>query len=452
MHVQSLFVYPLKSVRPIALESTAIYAVGPLHDRIFLLQHKLPPPPAEPGRGPSHRNMHITHYPQLCLFLQEFLAASAELLVRYVPPHPEESRQLAVPLSPDTAGLVQREVVMHESACLGYDMGDSYAAFFTACLGFTARLVYLGSSRRPVLGNLAPAASAASRPDQISFADCAPLLIATQTSLDALSERIPGDEEMDITKLRPNIVLAADEDGELEPWEEDFWGAVEIAGHSVALTANCLRCKSINVRAVPCRQPAMLTSTQIDYTTGAPVAPNRQPLKLLMRDRRVDPGVRYSPVFGRYGFLPGNDGPLLLLFLSCSSGSDTPPDVGEAGMVVRVGDKVVVSKRNEERTVFGECPLPDRDCDCDCDCGQCLTGAIQLGQGSRRGRRSREDSGVGRRNGGFLSVGWDGMGWDGLSDLCTGHAALQLNGPPCASHITGELLIIPVRVIIYEWL
>lgn len=53
--------------------------------------------------------------------------------------------------------------------------------------------------------------------------------------------------------------------------------------------------------------------TQIDYTTGAPVAPSRQPLKLLMRDRRVDPGMRYSPVFGRYGFLPGNDSPLLLL-------------------------------------------------------------------------------------------------------------------------------------------
>lgn len=248
MHVQSLFVYPLKSVRPIAVETTAIHAVGPLHDRIFLLQHELPPAEPEGGR-PAYRNMHITHYPQLCLFLQEFIASGAELLVRYVPPHPgEESRQLAIPLSPDTAGLVQREVVMHESACVGYDMGDSYAGFFTACLGFAARLVYLGSSRRPVLGNLAPAASATSRAEEISFADCAPLLIATQTSLDALSQRIPGDEEMDITKLRPNIVLAADEDGELEPWEEDFWGAVEIAGHPVVLTANCLRCKSINVR------------------------------------------------------------------------------------------------------------------------------------------------------------------------------------------------------------
>lgn len=179
--------------------------------------------------------------------------SSPELLVRHIPPSPGKCRELVIPLSPETAGLVQREIVMHKSECLGYDMGDSYATFFTACLGVTTRLVYLGSSRRPVLGNIAPDASVASRPSkaEISFADCAPLLIATQTSLNALSERIPGDEEMDITKLRPNIVLAADEDGELEPWEEDYWGMIEIAGHPVMMTANCLRCKSINVSLVP---------------------------------------------------------------------------------------------------------------------------------------------------------------------------------------------------------
>lgn len=243
MHIHSLYVYPLKSMRPIALDSTKIHAVGPLHDRVFLLQREHPP--TGPGDGPSYENMDIAHFPQLCFFFPEFLESTPELLVRYIPPPPEKSRELAIPLSPDTAGLVQREVIMHKSACLGYDMGDPSSAFFTACLGFAARLVYLGSSRRSALGNVAP--EAAPKAD-ISFADCAPLLIITQASLNALSERIPGDEEMDTTKLRPNIVLAADEDGELEPWEEDFWGAIEIAGHPVIMTANCTRCKSLNVR------------------------------------------------------------------------------------------------------------------------------------------------------------------------------------------------------------
>lgn len=249
MHIQSLYVYPLKSVRPITLDSTAIHVIGPPHDRIFLLQHELPP--AKPEDGPSYRNMQIARYPQLCLFFQEFLTSSSELLVRYIPPHPQESSELAISLSPDTAGLTQREIVMYKSACMGYDMGDFYATFFTTCLGFTARLVYLGSSRRPVLGNLIPAASTASKVE-ISFADCAPLLVVTQASLDALSERMIGGEKMDVTKLRPNIVLAADEDGELEAWEEDFWGEIKIDGYPISLTANCIRCNSLNVRGAPC--------------------------------------------------------------------------------------------------------------------------------------------------------------------------------------------------------
>lgn len=171
---------------------------------------------------------------------------------------------------------------MYNSACQGYDMGDVYAKFFTACLGFATRLVYLGSSRRSILGSVAPAANVSpSSKAEISFADCAPLLITTRASLGALSERIPGEGQMDITKLRPNIVLAADEDDELEPWEEDFWGEVEIAGHPVTLTANCARCKSINVclTSRTCWGFAVLNACSCRLTM------QRVPLSLLIGNR-----------------------------------------------------------------------------------------------------------------------------------------------------------------------
>lgn len=248
MHIQNLYVYPLKSVRPIALGSTSINALGPLHDRVFLLQHERPP--AESEDGLTYRNMHIAHYPQLCLFIPELLSSGSEILIRHNPPQPGKPREFVVPLAPETSNLAQREIVMHKSACTGYDMGDTYAAFFTSCLGFNTRLVYLGSSRRPILGSVVPGASPRLDPPpkaEITFADCAPLLITTRASVDALSERIAGNEEVDVTKLRPNVVIAADGDDELQPWEEDFWGEIEIAGHSVVLTANCARCCSINV-------------------------------------------------------------------------------------------------------------------------------------------------------------------------------------------------------------
>jgi len=53
----------------------------------------------------------------------------------------------------------------------------------------------------------------------------------------------------------------------------------------------------------------------------------------MMKDRRVDQGMKYSPVFGRYGFLAQ----------------------GEQGGTVKVGDEVNVTRKNEERTTFGEC-------------------------------------------------------------------------------------------------
>lgn len=51
-----------------------------------------------------------------------------------------------------------------------------------------------------------------------------------------------------------------------------------------------------------------------------------------MKDRRVDKGMKYSPIFGRYGFLRGS---------------------AEASRTINVGDEAVVSKVNEERTTLG---------------------------------------------------------------------------------------------------
>lgn len=55
-------------------------------------------------------------------------------------------------------------------------------------------------------------------------------------------------------------------------------------------------------------------------------------LKKLNSNRRVDQGTKWSPVFGRYSFLA--------------------PDSN--GQSITVGDEVVVSKRLEETTKFGE--------------------------------------------------------------------------------------------------
>lgn len=160
--------------------------------------------------------------------------------------------------------------------------------------------------------------------DRITFADCAPYLIISETSVQNVSSRLPPETEMDETKFRPNIVIS----GAPEAFEEDFWTEIVIGAGSTSqvrllLTGNCVRCQSLNV----------------DYKTGKMgIGEEGTVLKKLMKDRRVDRGARFSPVFGRYSFL--------------GRGFD--------GVGVKVGDEVEVVARGEERSTLGEfCPRKD---------------------------------------------------------------------------------------------
>lgn len=256
-------------------------------------------------------------------------------------------------------------------------------------------LVYLGPHLRPVLGNLAPGSKSVKRMDRnnnaksdtwsswvsrvtksvpaslgsiwsqrsqtgseegITFADMAPYLIVTEESLHDVSARLAEGVEMDVTKFRPNIVLS----GSAGPWDEDFWGGLKIIAKDdhdgevcddddddndededanvqrndrimeLALTSNCARCQSINV----------------DYETGKyGTGETGSVLKQLMRDRRVEKGMKYNPVFGRYAFLVP------------STTYDQPPERAARRRKISVGDKVFVSKRNESRTVIGKTRL-----------------------------------------------------------------------------------------------
>ncbi|KAL4779331.1 serine hydroxymethyltransferase-domain-containing protein [Aspergillus varians] len=150
--------------------------------------------------------------------------------------------------------------------------------------------------------------------ERITFADSAPFMVVSEASVANVTDRLEGDEEMDVKKFRANIVV----EGAATAFEEDFWAELVVGDSQVRLlmTANCLRCRSLDV----------------DYTTGKMgTGESGKVLKKLMADRRVDKGSKYSPAFGRYGFLAGQ------------SDSKT----------VRVGDEVVVARQMNERAIFG---------------------------------------------------------------------------------------------------
>jgi uncharacterized protein YcbX len=109
------------------------------------------------------------------------------------------------------------------------------------------------------------------------FADGYPVLITTTGSLRLLNEATmeEGAQTFGMERFRPNIVIDHD-----EPFADDFWGAVDIAGIRFDLVKPCARC---------------IMTTQ-DQLTGERGGPDPMPAMRKLRmstDRRV-PGVLFG--------------------------------------------------------------------------------------------------------------------------------------------------------------
>ncbi|KAK6593157.1 mosc domain-containing protein [Botrytis cinerea] len=336
MTISQLYIYPIKSLRGCSLPSATLTKEGFSYDRKFMLLRVRDP---NSKWGPLHSARNLSRPPLLLLLL----------LTNSPPPHPT----LTIDLSPTTLShLPKISITMHKSPITAYDMGAPYNNWFTQYFGYPVLLAYAGANRRLVLGNIpgkpatytpplptptllhkipllnsllptpTPSSSSSSSSSSIIFNDCAPYLIITQSSCDDVTSRLPAPgPKMDITKFRANIIIS----GSPHPYDEDYWGGLTFSSSSssspspkkeILLTANCGRCVSLNV----------------DHEKGIAAPKDQEVLKLLMKDRRVDPGMKYSPIFGRYGFL-GNGN-------------------ADEGQILRVGDAVQVSRRNKERTRF----------------------------------------------------------------------------------------------------
>ncbi|KAL7627457.1 hypothetical protein AAE478_001650 [Parahypoxylon ruwenzoriense] len=354
MKITELYIYPIKSLRPLSVSRTRLRREGLQHDRRFMLLKV-----EADGR---YKNIQTAYFPECTLFEQAIEDGCIVVIYRIpeqplIQPTPEQCTALRVPLSPATGGLDTVDIKLFGSHTTAFRMGDPYDAWFSSCLGYPTILVYIGDNRRPVLahmpqelalprGNswLSPITSLISsglsyywqpqgggkvEPDGLTFNEAAPFLLTSKASLRQVSALLPQGEAMDMIKFRPNIVVDEDHrngDGALKAWDEDFWAELLVDGeHRLALTANCARCISIN----------------IDYETGRPAKGEKGTvLKKLMKDRRVDAGNKWSPIFGRYAFLL----PSLTAKGEC--------DEGEVGMDVAVGDEIEVTRRIGERDVW----------------------------------------------------------------------------------------------------
>lgn len=148
-------------------------------------------------------------------------------------------------------------------ACSALDAGDDAARWMSDAMDKPVRLVAMDdrATRRPDPDCTRPG-------DEVSFADCHPVLAIGRSSLDDLNVRAPAPVSM--RRFRPNLVV-----GGGAPYAEDHWRRIRIGSVEFEGVENCERCELPTV----------------DPDTGVPDA-NREPMRTLARYRhRATGGV-----------------------------------------------------------------------------------------------------------------------------------------------------------------
>jgi uncharacterized protein YcbX len=217
MHVSKLFIYPIKSCAPVAVDSLSFDRYGPQGDRRFMLvdhegkfltqralpkmAHITPELVYSDGGGLQQLNVSASGYPELII--------------------PLEDQQQSEKLFP---------VSVWKDTLPAQDCGEEAAAWFSSFLNQDCRLVILpaDSQRQVDLTRAEPGR-------YVGFADGYPLLVVSQASLDFLSDKV--GRQIHVERFRPNIVIEGS-----EAFAEQEWRSLLLEQGQLDLVKRCERC------------------------------------------------------------------------------------------------------------------------------------------------------------------------------------------------------------------
>jgi hypothetical protein len=262
--VSGLFVYPVKSMKGIALQEAMLTPTGLEHDRRWMVVRP-------DGRFVTQRDE-----PRLAL-IHTRLDARGVTLSR------DGHGSLLIPFESTGGGPLQTRVWKDD--CAAQDEGDEVSGWLSAALGSSEplRLVRMAAGfERPQ-----------SQPQRFGvgtttvFADAAPFLVANESSLERLNRELDaqGHAPVPMNRFRPNIVVRG-----LPPFAEHRAATLGGAGWSIALVDHCVRC----------------LVTTVDQDT-AQRDPAREPLQTLRRLNPA-PGEKSPPAFAQNAVLGSGAG------------------------------------------------------------------------------------------------------------------------------------------------
>ncbi|WP_431321879.1 MOSC domain-containing protein [Rhizobium sp. YTU87027] len=249
MRITDLFIYPLKSARGIALQSSEIDAFGLPGDRRAMI---------------TDRDGHF--------ITQRELPDLARIAVQVGPStfhFTMGDRQMTAQIP---AATTRMDVSIWKSIVNAAVADDTTNDALSTWLGRDVKLVFFDHQ-----AERSASTEWAGEGTPVTFTDGYQILVTTTGSLRALNADLEAHSEgrVGMERFRPNIVVDTE-----ESWAEDRWAAIEIGGIRFDLVKPCSRC---------------IMTTQ-DQSSGSRDVPNPMPAMGRIRmsaDRRV-PG----PLFG----------------------------------------------------------------------------------------------------------------------------------------------------------
>ena len=298
MELSEINIYPIKSLKGIGLSESVVEKRGLRFDRRWML--------TDPG-GIFFTQRQVPKMAAIAVRLE-----SGELKVES-----ESAGGLSVPFEPDRGS--RQNVVVWQSEVDGLVYNGEVSEWFSDALGRKCQLVLMPESWHRSVNERFDAGG-----DIVSFADGYPLLMANETSLEELNERIAANRELPprpgatphkqggklfepipMDRFRPNVVVS-----EAEPFAEDTWKKIKIGETIFRVPKPCARC------VIP----------TIDQDRGE--FDGNEPSKTLATFRRTR--QVFPDTFAAYGF-QGNE----VLFAT-----NLIPE--NPGAVIRIGDAAEV--------------------------------------------------------------------------------------------------------------
>jgi len=264
IEVSGLYVYPVKSMRGIALEQAGLTPHGLANDRRYMVIRA-------DGRFLTQRES-----PRLALIKTGLGENEITLSM-------EGAGSITIPCG--AAGGERITTKVWRDECETLDQGEDLSRWLTSALKSedTLRLV------RMAPGFVRPQSQPENLGDDTStfFADAAPFLVANEASLQTLNRELEcrNLSPVPMNRFRPNIVLRG-----LQPFAEHSLAEFASGNYHLKFCHPCQRC----------------VVTTIDQST-ADKNPDWQPYKTL-RDINPMPGKERAPAFGQNAVLIQGEG------------------------------------------------------------------------------------------------------------------------------------------------